>query len=73
MKKLMLFAACLSLNAFADSEDYCRGYAVGYKSGYCRAQNNPYCMPVRPVCDFAGFTYSEGVANGFEKGMSDGQ
>lgn len=74
MKKIVSIAvAVFSITVSADGGDYCRGFAVGYRSGYCKAQNNPYCVAPPAVCDYAGFSYSQGVASGFERGFSDGR
>jgi hypothetical protein len=76
--KLTLLAITLSLacSAMAHAGDFDRGYELGWKEGYRKAQGQfafPPICPIPPIPEIGEDTFFGGYNEGFLAGMSEGQ
>jgi hypothetical protein len=74
MKKLLLMLLlCLPVVALA-SEDFDRGYALGFKKGYQKIEGQLSIAPISPVPPIPGIgedTFFGGYNQGFIDGMAE--
>jgi hypothetical protein len=70
LKKRFVFLGLALLPQFASADDFCDGFELGFKRGYCYQQYA--CLePLTPLCPLPKLGES-GFEDGFKRGMLEG-
>lgn len=72
--KIFLAALCLliSVSANAYDDDFCEGFELGYKEGYCYGQGYGCLEPLTPLCPLPRLgedSFKGGYQRGFLVGL----
>jgi hypothetical protein len=64
---IMIFAVVTLTSSYSD---FCEGYRIGYKKGYCYGKN--FCLePLAPLCPLPNLG-ERGFYDGYNRGFLDG-